>query len=55
MSEQYLVFRDRQTGAELLAYTIRGTFPGERAETIKLLAAENGIPAEQIETVTETR
>ena len=55
MSEQYLVFRDRGTGEELAAYTIRGTFPGERAETINLLAAENGIPAEQIETVTETR
>ena len=55
MTEQWLVFTDRETGRELAAYTVRGTFPGERAETINLLAAENGIPAEQIETVTETR
>lgn len=55
MSEKYLIFKDRQTGRELLAYTIRGTFPGERQATIELLEAEEGIPAEQIETVTETR
>ena len=29
MTEHYLVFRDRETGRELLAYTIRGTFDGE--------------------------
>jgi len=55
MREQWLVFRDRETGRELCAYTIRGTFPGERRATIELLAAEKGIPEEQIETAIETR
>lgn len=55
MREQWLVFRDRETGRELCAYTIRGTFPGERRETIKLLAAEEGIAEERIETAIETR
>lgn len=50
MREQWLVFRDKETGRELLAYTIRGTFPGERQATIELLAAENGIKPEQITT-----
>lgn len=55
MTEQWLVFRDRETGRELCAYTIRGTFPGERRETIKLLAFEEGIPEERIETTIEKR
>lgn len=55
MREKWLVFRDRETGRELCAYTIRGTFPGERQATIELLAAEKGIPEERIETATETR
>lgn len=55
MREQWLVFRDRETGRELCAYTIRGTFPGERRETIKLLAAEEGIAEERIEAAIETR
>lgn len=55
MREQWLVFKDRNTGRELMAYTIRGTAPGERRATIELLAAEKGIAEEQIETVIETR
>ena len=55
MTEQWLVFRDRETGRELCAYTIRGTFPGERRATIELLAVEKGIPEEQIETAIEKR
>ena len=55
MREQWLIFRDRETGRELGAYTIRGTFPGEREATIELLAAENGIKPEQIVTAIERR
>ena len=53
--EQWLIFTDRETGRELCAYTIRGTFPGERAATIRDLAAANGIPEAQIMTATEWR
>ena len=53
--EKWEVFRDRETGRELCAYTIRGTFPGERAATIELLAAENGIEPGRIEVTIETR
>lgn len=52
--EKWEVFRDRETGQELCAYTIRGTFPGERAATVELLAAEHGIPQEQIIVTIET-
>ena len=55
MKEQYLVFRDRETGDELAAYTIRGTFPGERAATIELLAGERGIAPERITAEIERR
>ena len=55
MREQWLVFRDKETGRELMAYTIRGTFKGERDATIELLAAENDLPPEQIETTIEKR
>ena len=55
MKEQWLVFRDRITGRELPAYTVKGTFEGERAATVELLAAENGIPESQIETTVEER
>jgi len=37
-------------GRELLRYTLYGSFPGERENTIELLAAENGIPAGEIYT-----
>ena len=55
MTEQWLVFTDRETGRELAAYTVRGTFPGERAETVKLLAHDNGIAPERITTTLERR
>ena len=48
--EQWVIFKDSKTGKELFAYTVRGTFKGERDATIELLAHENGIPKEQIET-----
>lgn len=50
MSEQWIVFKDKETGEELCSYTVRGTFKGERDATIELLAQENGIPKERIET-----
>ena len=37
-------------GRELLAYTLQGTFVGEREETIYLLSKEHGIPEDAIET-----
>lgn len=53
--EQWAVFRDKETGQELAAYTIRGTFSGEAEATADLLAAEKGIPREQITVTIETR
>ena len=53
--EQYIVLKDKETGRELCAYTLRGTFPGELKSTIELLASEKGIPAAQIEATTEER
>jgi hypothetical protein len=35
-------------GRELLRYSLAGTFPGEREDTIQLLAAEHDIPASAI-------
>lgn len=55
MIEDWIVFKDKATGKELLAYTVRGTFAGEMQATIELLAAENGIPAEQIAVTRESR
>ena len=55
MGEQWLVFRDRETGRELGAYTIRGTFAGEKDATIGLLAFENGIEPERITATIENR
>lgn len=40
---------------ELAAYTVNGTFPGESAATIGLLAYENGIPKEAIRVACEER
>lgn len=51
--EQWVVFRDKETGEELAAYTIRGTFAGEAKATAELLAAERGLPPERI-TATRT-
>ena len=35
-------------GKEICRYTARGSFPGEREETINLLAAEHDVPASAI-------
>ena len=35
-------------GKEICRYTVRCTFPGEREETINLLAAEHNVPASAI-------
>ena len=53
--EQWAVFRNKETGQELAAYTILGTAPGEEAATIELLAFENGIEPEQIAVGIENR
>jgi len=53
--EQWAVFRDKETGQELAAYTIRGTFAGEAEATADLLAAENGLAPEQIIVTIENR
>ena len=53
MREEWLVFRHE--GRELCAYTLRGTFPGERQATIKQLAHDKGIPAEEITVTVEKR
>jgi len=55
MSEKWKIFRDKDTGRELCAYTIRGTFPGEERATIELLAAEDGIKEDQITVSIESR
>lgn len=55
MREQWIIFKDKETGEELGAYTIRGSFPGEREATIDLLAHERGIPRERIETEIRSR
>jgi len=43
---QWLVFY--YDGQELLRYSLAGTFPGERENTIQLLAAEHDVPASAI-------
>lgn len=53
--EQWAVFRNRETGEELAAYTIRGTFPGEAEATAGLLAAEHGLTPGQITVTIEDR
>ena len=53
--EQWAVFRNKETGQELAAYTIRGTFAGEAEATADLLAAENGLAPEQIIVTIENR
>ena len=54
-TELWKVFFNSETGEELIAYTLRGTFQGEEEATRELLAYENGIPAEQIRTKIERR
>lgn len=53
--EQWAIFRNRETGEELAAYTIRGTFAGEAEAAAGLLAAENGLTPEQITITIENR
>ena len=53
MKEQYAVFY--YEGKELAAYTIRGSFSGERAATLELLAYENNISADEIKVLYEIR
>lgn len=53
--EKWKVFRNKDTGRELCAYTIRGTFPGEEANTIEILAHEEGIAPDQITVTIENR
>ena len=53
--EKWKVFKDKQTGKELAAYTLRGTFPGEEQSTKDLLAGEIGIDPARIEVTIEER
>ncbi len=53
--EKWKVFRDKDTGRELCAYTIRGTFPGEEDATRELLAVEEGINPDRITVSIERR
>lgn len=54
MKEHWIVFRGPD-GQELCAYTIRGTFEGEKEATVDLLAAEHGIDPERITATIEER
>ena len=47
MKEPYIVFYGPD-GKELLRYTVRGTFAGEREATISVLAYEHGIDPGEI-------
>lgn len=42
-------------GKELVAYTVRGTFAGEREATLESIAQERGIPKDQITVSVVTR
>lgn len=53
MKEPYAVFHHGDK--ELLAYTLRGTFAGEKDATIELLAGERGIPGNEITVTVEKR
>lgn len=46
MAREWVVFF--RGDVELMRYTLREEMEGEREETIKLLAYENGIPEEEI-------
>lgn len=48
MKEPWLVFS--HCGKEVCAYTLRGTFAGERENTIRQLAADLGCAPEEITT-----
>lgn len=51
--EEYLVFT--LNGKEIMAYTIYGTFPGEKKATMELLAYEHKCKEEDIKTHIEER
>ena len=51
--EKYVVFKLR--GAEILAYTVRGTFAGELENTKELLAAKYNCDQEEITAEIEER
>ena len=53
MREPWVVFYHE--GRELASYTLRGAFPGEREDTVALLAAERNIPPEVIRVAVEER
>lgn len=53
--EPWKVFRDRVTGAELTAYTMRGTFSGEEEDTRELIAHDHGIAPDNIDVTIELR
>ena len=53
--EPWKVFRDRVTGAELTAYTMRGTFAGEEEDTRELIAHDHGISPDRIDVGIELR
>lgn len=50
MAEHWKEFYNAETGEILASYTIRGTFEGEEAATIELLAGERGIDPADIKT-----
>lgn len=53
--EKWIVFYNRETGEEYASYTYRGTFKGEEEATRELIAFEEGITPEVIETRIEIR
>lgn len=55
MREKWKFFFDKRTGRTLAGYTLRGPSAEEEAETINLLAAENGITPDDISAIIEER
>lgn len=53
MKELYLVFKVK--GVEKVAYTLKDTFPGEKQDTLELIAYENECKIEEIEVSIEER
>lgn len=53
MKEPYVVFYHGDK--ELLAYTVRGTFAGEKGATVEMLASTRGIPIRDIAVTIENR
>lgn len=54
-AQDWKIFIDQETGAELAAYTVMGEARNEEAQTRALLAYEKGIDADRITTRTERR